>query len=184
MNRNGVLFAAGLLLFVAAAGVPARQQAEKKDLELAGYHDLQGRGAYQPVIAEQSGRWIAYIGHHGGALRNPLTGAVEGNGTSIVDVTDPRAPRYLHHIPGERGSGAQMVRVCKGRDLPRAGRGKVYLLRTFGDSAHEIWDVTRPEEPILLVTVARGLHRTRTGGNATPALPTWCRACRAGAPAA
>ena len=31
---------------------------------------------------------------------NPLTGQVEDNGTSIVDVTDPKHPRYLHHIPG------------------------------------------------------------------------------------
>ena len=160
MNKDGILFAAGLLLLIAAAGVPAQQQAEKKDLDLVGYHDLQGRGAYQPVITEQGGRWIAYIGHHGGALRNPLTRAVEDNGTSIIDVTDPHAPRYLHHIPGERGSGAQMVRVCKGSDLPRAGRGKVYLLRTLGDSAHEIWDVTRPEKPFHLVTVVRGLHGT------------------------
>jgi hypothetical protein len=35
-----------------------------------------------------------------------------------------------------------MVRVCDGSDLPHANRSKVYLLRTFGTSAHEIWDVT------------------------------------------
>jgi hypothetical protein len=160
MNKNCMLFAVVLLLLVAVVDVPAQQQAEKKDLELAGYHDLQGRGAYQPVITEQGGRWIAYIGHHSGSLPNPLTGAREDNGTSIVDVTNPRAPRYLHHIPGERGSGAQMVRVCRGTDLPRADRGKVYMLRTLGDSAHEIWDVTRPEKPFHLVTVASGLHGT------------------------
>jgi hypothetical protein len=160
MNKTRILFAAALLIFSAAGGVAAQPQAEIKDMQLVGYHDLQGRGAYQPVIAEQSGRRIAYIGHHGGARRNPLAGQTEDNGTSIVDVTDPRAPLYLHHIPGERGSGAQMVRVCKGRDLPRADRSKVYLLRTLGDSAHEIWDVTRPEKPIRLVTVAGGLHGT------------------------
>ena len=159
MSKCGAVLAAGLML-AAAAGAWGQQPAGKKDLELAGYHDLQGRGAYQPVIHEQGGRWIAYIGHHGGASLNALTGAREDSGTSIIDVTDPRAPRYLHHIPGEPGGGAQMVRVCKGKDLPRADRGKVYLLRTLGHSAHEIWDVTRPGKPARLVTVADGLHGT------------------------
>jgi hypothetical protein len=54
---------------------------------------------------------------------NPLTGKQESNGTSIVDVTDPATPKYLYHIPGETGTGeaggAQMVRLCNGKDLPR-----------------------------------------------------------------
>src|SRR6185369_6656914 len=99
--------------------------------------------AYQPVVHRQGDRWIAYVGHHGGNKLNALTGATEHNGTSIVDVTNPRAPRYLAHIPGEEGEaeagGAQMVRVCDGATLPRADRRKVYLLRTFGNQAHEIW---------------------------------------------
>ena len=36
---------------------------------------------------------------------------------------DARVPRNLAHIPGEEGlgeaGGAQMVRVCAGRELPR-----------------------------------------------------------------
>ncbi len=67
-------------------------------MRLVGYSDLQGRSAFQPVIVEQNGRWIAYVGHHGGTALNPLTGKTEANGTSILDVTDPRQPRYLHHI--------------------------------------------------------------------------------------
>lgn len=70
-------------------------------MNLVGYNDLQARSAYQPVIQKQGARWIAYIGHHGGEQPNPLTGKTEPNGTSIVDVTDPRNPRYLVHIPGE-----------------------------------------------------------------------------------
>ena len=57
-------------------------------------------------------------------MLNPLTGQVEPNGTSIVDVTDPRNPRYLTHIPGEagegEGGGAQMTRLCDGSALPRS----------------------------------------------------------------
>lgn len=93
-------------------------------MRLLGHHDLQARSGYHPVINEQNGRWIAYVGHHGGRAVNSLTGVVEPNGTSILDVTDPRNPKYLAHIPGEEGEGeaggAQMVRACNGRDLPRA----------------------------------------------------------------
>src|SRR6266478_3086200 len=116
-----------LLGFAAAA----QQKAHKSNMELVGYNDLQARSAYQPTIHKQGARWIAYIGHHGGTQLNPLTGKQESNGTSILDVTDPKRPRYLAHVPGESGpgeaGGAQMVRVCDGRELPRADASKVYL---------------------------------------------------------
>ncbi len=136
-------------------------------MALVGYDDLQGRSAYQPIVHEQEGRWIAYIGHHGGRARNPLTGRDEDNGTSVVDVTDPRKPRYLAHIPGEPGNaesgGAQMVRACSGKDLPRADKSKHYLLRTYGNLAHEMWDVTAPEKPVRIAVVVdklKGTHKS------------------------
>src|SRR2546422_5341555 len=102
---------------------------EKRDMELVGSHDLQGRSAYQPLVHRQGDRWIAYIGHHGGLSRNPLSGAEEPNGTSILDVTDPKSPRYLAHVPGEPGKdeagGAQMVRVGDGSELPTGDKSKV-----------------------------------------------------------
>lgn len=141
-----------------------RTQAESRDMRQLGHTDLQGRSGYHPVINLQNGRWIAYVGHHGGTALNPLTGVVEENGTSVVDVTDPRNPKYLAHIPGEEGEGeaggAQMVRACNGRDLPKSDKSKTYLLRTFGLSAQEIWDVTAPERPVILTTVERNLKHT------------------------
>jgi hypothetical protein len=153
------------MAFVVAPGVHAQDnKAEKRNMELVGYHDLQGRSAYQPIIHRQGGRWIAYVGHHGDNILNPLTGKKEDNGTSILDVTDPRKPKYLAHIPGEPGlaeaGGAQMVRACNGSDLPKADKSKVYLLRTYGNSAHEIWDVTDPAKPTLLTTIVKGLKGT------------------------
>ncbi|MGP1677434.1 MAG: LVIVD repeat-containing protein [Burkholderiales bacterium] len=138
----------------------AQDRAEQHSMELVGYHDLQGRSAYQPVVHAQGGRWIAYIGLHGGNLPNALTGKAEHNGTAILDVSDPRRPKWLAHIPGAPGAGAQMVRVCDGAELPRADKGRVYLLRTFGNSAHQVWDVTAPASPALLSTVAGGLQAT------------------------
>ncbi len=157
-------FLACAALSAASAGAWAQAQApgaaEALDMELVGRHDLQGRGAYQPLVSEQGGRWIAYIGLHGGTLPNALTRKSEANGTAILDVSDPKRPQLLAHIPGSPGGGAQMVRVCKGSELPRADRSKVYLLRPYGNSAQEVWDVTDPARPQLLVKVATGLQGT------------------------
>jgi hypothetical protein len=155
-----------VLSLAAAFGATAAAQhtAEQRDMALVGYSDLQARSAYQPTIHRQGDRWIAYVGHHGGSQIDPLTGRQEDNGTSIVDVTDPRRPQYLAHIPGEpgqgEGGGAQMTRVCSGSTLPRADKSKVYLLRSFGNSAHEIWDVTDPARPSRITVVVDGLVNT------------------------
>jgi hypothetical protein len=151
------------LVALLAASAAAQHQS---NMELVGYNDLQARSAYQPVIQRQGDRWIAYVGHHAGMEPNPLTGQQEPNGTSIVDVTDPKRPKYLAHIPGQsttaagEGGGAQMVRVCAGRELPHADKSKFYMLRSFGDSAHEMWDVTDPAKPNRLNVIVSGLRDT------------------------
>jgi hypothetical protein len=128
------------------------------NMRLLAHHPLQGRGAYQPIIQRQDGRWIAYVGHHAGEALNSLSGQREPNGTSILDISDPRAPRLLAHLPA--AGGAQMVRVCSGDALPRGERGHWYLLRTRGHSAHELWDVSDPSAPRKLTTVVDGLTDT------------------------
>ena len=142
---------------------------EASNMRLVGYNDLQARSAYQPTIHKQGDRYIAYIGHHGGTDDipkpvNPMTGAAEFNGTSIVDVTDPANPKYLKHIPGLEGTyedgGAQMVRVCDGKGLPNGDPAKTYMLRVFGGKAHEIWDTTDPANPVLLARIGEGLKDT------------------------
>src|SRR6476619_845996 len=165
--------AAGVLAYSA---LPALAQSPKigdppeaKNMRLVGYNDLQARSAYQPTIHHQGNRYIAYVGHHGGTPEVPqpvnrLTGRAENNGTSIVDVTDPTQPKYLAHIPGLDGhyeeGGAQMVRVCDGKTLPKGDAGKTYMLRVFGGRGHEIWDVTDPAKPALLTQIVMGLKDT------------------------
>jgi len=142
---------------------------EARNMRLIGFNDLQARSAYQPIIHKQGDRYIAYIGHHGGTESvpkplNTLTRQPEFNGTSIVEVTDPRQPRYLAHIPGQEGlgeqGGAQMVRACDGNNLPKGDPSKTYLLRTFGGQGHEIWDVSKPESPSLINRVSWNLKDT------------------------
>jgi hypothetical protein len=161
---SAVGLAAVVILLDPGASAQRPQPAEKSNMELVGYSDLQGRSAYQPLVHKQGDRFIAYVGHHGGSTINTVTGKTESNGTSIVDVTNPKQPKYLAHIPGEPGQaeqgGAQMVRVCDGATLPRADRSKVYLLRSMGNTSHEIWDVTDPSKPARLTVVVSGLRDT------------------------
>src|SRR5207249_1958808 len=142
---------------VASQGGRLGHAAQHKNMQLVGHDDLQARSAYQPIVHQHpGGRWIAYVGHHGGTAFNPTTGVVESNGTSIVDVTDPRHPVYLKHLPGGAGvgeaGGAQMVRACNGSDLPKGNKDKVYLLRATS-SSHEIYDVTNPSNPSLVKVI-------------------------------
>ena len=167
------LSGAACAALLCAAPALAQQQKvgaapEAMNMRLVGSNDLQGRSAYQPTIAHQGDRYIAYIGHHGGTPdvpkpTNTLTGQPEFNGISIVDVTDPAHPKYLKHIPGLEGTyedgGAQMVRICPGRMLPKGDPNKFYMLRVFGGQGHEIWDVTDPANPALL-TRLMGLKDT------------------------
>jgi hypothetical protein len=172
MLKSSGWFALGLTLSGLLAAetltppTAAQRTPRASNMDLVGYNDLQSRSAYQPVIQKQGDRWIAYIGHHGGEAMNPQTGKMEPNGTSIVDVTDPKHPKYLIHIPGEPKDrageigGASMVRVCSGNDLPHGDKGKFYLLRDFGNSSHEIWDVTDPAKPNRITVVVSGLRDT------------------------
>ena len=165
--KRQIMLIAGLQLAMACSA-HAQREPEASNMRLLGTNDLQARSAYQPTIHQQGDRWIAYIGHHGGTDEvpdpiNPMTGNAEPNGTSIVDVTDPAHPKYLRHIPGQEGKyeggGAQMVRVCDGKSLPHGDKGAVYMLRTFGSEAHEIWNVADPANPVL-VTRLGGLKDT------------------------
>src|SRR5258708_16215172 len=98
-----------MLVLCGGAFAQPAAKAERHDMELVGSHDLQGRSAYQPLVHKQGDRWIAYIGHHGGRSRNPLSGAEGQKGTSILDATDPKSPRSLPHVtrqPGQDEPGA------------------------------------------------------------------------------
>src|SRR5262247_4643345 len=147
-----------IVLALLTFNVSSALTAESLNMELVGTNDLQARSAYQPIVQRQGNRWILYAGHHafgtnpvtGAPLPsfNPLTGRNEPNGTSIVDVTDPAHPVYLFHLPvGTTGNGgSQMNRVCPGSSLPIKNT-KFYLLRSYANSAHEVWDVTNPASP-------------------------------------
>src|SRR5207249_6921782 len=106
-----IIVALGLTLVAHPRFTKAEDDAPQlHDLRLVGTNDLQARSSYQPTVHRYSNnRWILFVGHH--ALgTNPVTGQQlpsfiritgknEPNGTSILDVSDPRRPKFLVHIP-------------------------------------------------------------------------------------
>lgn len=145
-------------IFLIMLSMPLQAE-ESNNMALVGVSDLQGRVAYQPTLVQQGNRWIAYVGLHKGAELNPLTGKVEGNGTIIIDVTDPKQPRTLAHVPGEydnpgKESEAQMVRVCN------IANG-TYMLRDGAiRTRQEMWDVSDPSHPQFVSIIVDGLRST------------------------
>lgn len=91
---------------------------------------------------------------------NPMTGALEWNGTTILDVSNPRQPRIIKHIPGHEGAESRAVQVVE-----RYFDGRDYLLRNQ-ESSHfigfEIWDITDRPSP-RLVSKIEGLNAAHKG---------------------
>ena len=76
--------AASALVFCASPSLAQQQQVgsppEALNMRLVGSNDLQGRSAYQPTIAHQGDRYIAYIGHHGGTPGAQTNESLERSG--------------------------------------------------------------------------------------------------------
>lgn len=131
------------------------------NMQVIGFQDNQGRPSSDDGwIEDQNGRYIAYVANSPGTAFNPLTGRNEKNGTSLIDVTDPRHPAFLSHIPAPSGGGATHVAVCGGNTLPHGRKNHWYLLRHDGRTDQEIWDVTNPKAPRRLSVLISGLSAT------------------------
>ena len=134
----------------------ADPQAEAaENVRLVGYNDLQGRTAL--VVTTKSdaanGNWV-YVGHHesfdeGKPLLNPITGKMEWNGTSVLEIADPANPRLVWHIPNETNRNSRGVSVVY--DYKFDGSGRDYLIRnsealtqgeTGTDLKYQIFDIT------------------------------------------
>ena len=109
--RNTLVASLAAAAFAAGSGLAhgVSQSGEQKDMRRVGHTDLQGRAAYHPYfINYPDGRVIAFVGTHSGnsgadaPKPNPLKAGspIEPNGTMIIDITDPKKPVEIFHIPG------------------------------------------------------------------------------------
>ena len=130
------------------------------NMEVVGFNDNQGRPSSDDGwIENENGRYILYMTDSGGSAFNPLTGQVEPNGTSLIDVTNPYHPVFVYHIPSTTGSSSH-VAVCSGNTLPNGTPGRWYMLRHDGSINQEVWDVTNPSVPFRIKVILSGLNFT------------------------
>ena len=85
----------GLAIQGTALSNQSAPSGEAENMRLVGYHDLQGRESLQTFAKsdEANGDWV-YVGHSNNYWEtdqhmNPITGQMEWNGTSLLDVSDP-----------------------------------------------------------------------------------------------
>lgn len=111
-----------------------------QNVRLVGYNDLQGHQSLQVTTRSDAanGNWV-YVGHSPNNRSaptaqeergpdepqvNPITGAMEYNGTSLIDITDPSKPTTKWHIPGAKGANHRSVSVVY--DYKHDGSGNDY----------------------------------------------------------
>ncbi len=114
---------------------------ESLNVRLVGFNDLQGRESLQVALKGN----YAYVGHLKGEELNPLTGRMESNGTTILEVADPKNPKITAHIPGHPGANGRAVQIVE-----KYFDGKDYILRNQESdefTGFEIWDVTEKSNP-------------------------------------
>ena len=88
-----------------------------KNMELIGYHDLQDRPGFQMAMQEVEGRYYLYVSHF------------RHSGWTILEVTDPAAPRFVRFLPGPELSGqvTNKIQVADGLMLCALGTGIPFL---------------------------------------------------------
>ena len=133
-----------------------------KNMELVGYHDVEGKPAIQMAMQQVSGRWYLYIAHW------------YHKGWSIMDVTEPSDPKYIRFIPDPGGKPATLtikVQVADGIMITQMQQGMpVFFGKTANmafDEGIYIWDAKDPENPKRLghwKTGGIGTHRNYYAG--------------------
>lgn len=124
------------------------------NMEVVGYSDLQERPGFKLALQEVEGRWYLYVAHFW------------HSGWSILEVTDPAAPRLVRFLPGPTNTSTGQIQVADGLMIT----GLEKFIPGWGDDPNNpnfetgvmIWDIKDPENPELLShfpTGGTGTHR-------------------------
>jgi hypothetical protein len=131
-----------------------------RDVEVLGYHDLEGRPAFKLAMQEVNGRWYLYLAH------------LWHRGWSVLDVTDPTAPQLITYIPGPENSWTIQIQVAEGKMITALERIAPGWGGVDGQAFAEgffMFDVSEPTKPKQIghfQTGSTGTHRNfYDGGN-------------------
>ena len=120
---------------------------ESHQTRLVGFSDLQGRDALQVTLR---GDWC-YVAHLPGNRLNSLTGQSEDNGTTILNVSQPKHPTIVAHIPGVSGANCRAVQVVE-----NYYDGNDYLIRNHETKSawdFQIFKITDRSNPVYVSSI-------------------------------
>jgi len=125
------------------------------NVESIGYLPLQDKPAFKMALHKTGDRWYWYCAH----LWEP--------GWSVVEVTDPKKPRFVRFIEGPANTWTLQIQIADGKmitsmeRIPEGWGGDDDATRRGGYSeGFYIWSLEDPENP-------RRLGHYRTGGDGT-----------------
>jgi hypothetical protein len=182
-----VAVSVGLCLFAGTLWLGARsyeqpgssRQSFAQNFGLVAYHDLDGRPAFKLALQVVSGRWYLYATHFW------------DRGWSVLDVTEPAAPKFLAFVPGPANTATLQIQVADGLMLTSLEKPPTELLQhapwqgiawLLLDSALHgpkympwraspggvlVWDVHDPARPLRLAawdSGGTGTHRNFYAG--------------------
>jgi hypothetical protein len=162
VRRHDVLLGAitvivGLATPALADPIPPGWEASK--MEPVGYSSVDNRkGAFKMALKKVNGRWYMYLSH------------LWHYGWSIVDVTDPRDPKFVKFIPGSDNTWNIQVTLHDNLMLTALQKSAVAWGANPAKPQDEgvlIWDIADPVNPQLLAhwkTGAGGTHRNSYPG--------------------
>jgi len=155
-----VVLAAAIFLSQSASADDPPPGWRASNMELVGFSGLGGHSAaFKLSIKQANGRWYLYMGH-----------SFEP-GWSILDVTDPKNPKYVKFIPGPRGTITSQITLHD--DLMLTGLGPDEDAAQSGASTQAaetavlLWDISDPSNPKQISGWkggTRGTHRNSYPG--------------------
>src|SRR5260370_41418215 len=153
--------AAGGAVAIAAAGLAARGHAdsipagwEADNMETIGCSAYDNRkGAFKMAIKKVNGHWYLYMGH------------LWHYGWSIVDVTDPKVPKFVKTVPGPGNTWTIQMTLHDNIMVTALEKSSLAWGADPNKPNEEgvlIWDISDPINPRQLShckTVPTGTHR-------------------------
>jgi hypothetical protein len=130
-------------------------RARAHNVEAIGYLPLQDKPAFKMALHQAGERWYWYCAH------------LWESGWSIVEVTDPRKPRFVRFIDGPANTWTLQIQIADGKMITSmeripegwGGDDAASARGDYGEGFY-IWSLEDPENP-------RRLGHYRTGGDGT-----------------